>query len=577
MLKKVLVITAMCIGIFLCMLDTTVMNIALPAIQNGLNTNLSDLSWAINAYTIIFAAFTIPLSKVAERIGLHKFYILGLIFFLIGSIISASSQNLAQLIGGRAVQSLGAATIFPLSMVIGISTTSLSRRTRVIAALGVTQGLAAALGPTIGGILTQYFSWRWIFLVNAPLILISIILCLIFLNFKEAGKNIKIDFLGALLSIIMLFTLTLALVQGRDWGWRSPLILTLLIISLVSLTVFIIYERKIDFPMIPMKLFENRQFIGASLTIVLSNLFLVGVTVILPTFFTKIQGKSELTAALLVTPISAMIFICSPIAALMIKKFGARFIIAIGFLSMGTAYVLFTYISMTSIFQITGTCILLGFGYGIITGPITVLAADDFTGEMLTASQSVAGVLRQVGIVLAVAIFVTGLYNNLSSAKETSLHNANSQVERMNLSSNLKIKILEQAKKQIESGNSTENFQESHITEQEKKSMIIENYNNELKGKDALSIDIKSEIKQEITNKVNSKINQINSKINQVIRKIIFYTKNQFSNAFISLYRNSIAFVLVSAIVSFLFKKKNESDGESREHASSTLKSYKKM
>lgn len=576
MLKKVLVITAMCIGIFLCMLDTTVMNIALPAIQNGLNTNLSDLSWAINAYTIIFAAFTIPLSKVAERIGLHKFYILGLIFFLIGSIISASSQNLAQLIGGRAVQSLGAATIFPLSMVIGISTTSLSRRTRVIAALGVTQGLAAALGPTIGGILTQYFSWRWIFLVNAPLILISIILCLIFLNFKEAGKNIKIDFLGALLSIIMLFTLTLALVQGRDWGWRSPLILTLLIISLVSLTVFIIYERKIDFPMIPMKLFENRQFIGASLTIVLSNLFLVGVTVILPTFFTKIQGKSELTAALLVTPISAMIFICSPIAALMIKKFGARFI-AIGFLSMGTAYVLFTYISMTSIFQITGTCILLGFGYGIITGPITVLAADDFTGEMLTASQSVAGVLRQVGIVLAVAIFVTGLYNNLSSAKETSLHNANSQVERMNLSSNLKIKILEQAKKQIESGNSTENFQKSHITEQEKKSMIIENYNNELKGKDALSIDIKSEIKQEITNKVNSKINQINSKINQVIRKIIFYTKNQFSNAFISLYRNSIAFVLVSAIVSFLFKKKNESDGESREHASSTLKSYKKM
>lgn len=577
MLKKVLVITAMCIGIFLCMLDTTVMNIALPAIQNGLNTNLSDLSWAINAYTIIFAAFTIPLSKVAERIGLHKFYILGLIFFLIGSIISASSQNLAQLIGGRAVQSLGAATIFPLSMVIGISTTSLSRRTRVIAALGVTQGLAAALGPTIGGILTQYFSWRWIFLVNAPLILISIILCLIYLDFKEAGKNIKIDFLGALLSIIMLFTLTLALVQGRDWGWRSPLILTLLIISLGSLTVFIIYERKIDSPMIPMKLFENRQFIGASLTIVLSNLFLVGVTVILPTFFTKIQGKSELTAALLVTPISAMIFICSPIAALMIKKIGARFIIAIGFLSMGTAYVLFTYISMTSIFQITGTCMLLGFGYGIITGPITVLAADDFTGEMLTASQSVAGVLRQVGIVLAVAIFVTGLYNNLSSAKETSLHNANSQVERMNLSSNLKIKILGQARKQIESENSTENFQESHITEQEKKNMIIENYNNELKGKDALSIDIKSEIKQEITNKVNSKINQINSKINQVIKKIIFYTKNQFSNAFISLYRNSIAFVLVSSIVSFLFKKKNESDGESREHASSTLKSYKKI
>lgn len=569
MLKKVLVITAMCIGIFLCMLDTTVMNIALPAIQNGLNTNLSDLSWAINTYTIIFAAFTIPLSKVAERIGLHKFYILGLIFFLIGSIISASSQNLTQLIGGRAVQSVGAATIFPLSMVIGISTTSLSRRTRVIAALGVTQGLAAALGPTIGGILTQYFSWRWIFLVNAPLILISIILCLIYLNFKEARKNIKIDFLGALLSIIMLFTLTLALVQGRDWGWRSPLILTLLIISLVSLTAFIIYERKIDFPMIPMKLFENRQFIGASLTIVLSNLFLVGVTVILPTFFTKIQGKSELTAALIVTPISAMIFICSPIAALMIKKFGARFIIAIGFLSMGTAYVLFTYISMTSIFQITGTCILLGFGYGIITGPITVLAADDFTGEMLTASQSVAGVLRQVGIVLAVAIFVTGLYNNLSSAKETSLHNAKIQIERMNLPYHQKTKILEQMNKQIQSENSTTSFPKNHITDQEKQDLITANYNQVTKNKGVLvEVNIELQIKKEITRKVVSKINEINSETNKVIEKIISYTKSQFSKVFISLYRHSIAFVFISAIVSFLFKKKSESEGKSKKQES---------
>ncbi len=555
MYKKFFIIVATCIGIFLCMLDTTVMNIALPAIQNGLHTNLSALSWAINAYTIIFAAFTIPLSKIAERIGLHKFYIVGLVFFLIGSILSANSQSLNELIRGRIIQSLGAATIFPLSMVIGINTTSLAKRTRVIAALGVTQGLAAALGPTIGGILTQYLSWRWIFLINVPLIVVSIVLCWVYLDFHEKSKSLKIDFIGSLISIIVLFTMTLALVQGREWGWTSPLILTLLFVSVVGLVGFVFYERRIDFPMVPMKLFQNRQFNGAALTIVLSNLFLVGVTVVLPTYFTKIQGKSELTAALLVTPISAMIFIFSPIAALLIKKIGARLIIAVGFLSMTGSYILFSTISMTSIPEIVSTCMLLGFGYGIIAGPIVVLAAADFTGEMLTASQSVVGVLRQVGIVLAVAIFVTGLYNNISTAKIKSLNQAYNQVEKLKLTSAQQKTMLEQVNQQIQSENNNPNFPKNHVTKQEKQSLIAKNYNQAIQNKSDIPDNIKSEILQQVTNEVTQKIKKINQKINQTIEKIITYTQSQFSDAFIKLYRNSIFFVLISIPVSLFFKK----------------------
>ena len=556
--KKLLTLVICCIGIFLCMLDTTVMNIALPAIQNGLHSNLDDLSWAINAYVIVFAALTIPLSRIAERVGMHKFFLLGLLMFLIGSVLSATASELSFLIVGRVVQSLGAATIFPLSMVIGISTADSSKRTRVIAALGVTQGLAAALGPTIGGLLTQFSSWRWIFLINIPFIIISLVLSVMNLNFHEKRSRVKIDSVGAILSIIALFTLTLALVQGQSWGWRSILIISLFSISLLSIITFIIYERHAEAPMIPMILFKDQQFNGAALTIVLSNLFLVAVTVVLPTYFTKIQGKNEFIAALLVTPISAMIFVFSPIAAVLIQKLGARIVIATGFLSMTISYILFSTINMDNIIQVVGTCLLLGFGYGIIAGPIVVLAASDFTGEVLTASQSVAGVLRQVGVVLAVAIFVTSLYSNVNSAKLQSIKYAEQKIEKLSIPNEQKKEMTNQVTEQIQEEKNTATFSQNHISANQKKELILQHYNQMLANNSNLPQVKKEKILQEVTIEVNKKIQKINSEINDTILGIVAHTKGKLSDAFVSLYRLSIFFVGVSMGVSFLFKRKSK-------------------
>ena len=195
--KKVFVIIAMSIGIFLCMLDTTVMNVALPSIQTSLNVKLNNLSWALNIYTILFATLTIPLGKIAERLGINKTYISGLIIFIVGSTFSALTKTLPILILGRAVQSIGAAIVFPLSMSIGIASTDLATRKKVIAILGITQGLAAALGPVIGGVLTQFLSWRWIFIINIPLSIISLFICLSTLELQENPKKEPIDFYGS--------------------------------------------------------------------------------------------------------------------------------------------------------------------------------------------------------------------------------------------------------------------------------------------------------------------------------------------------------------------------------------------
>lgn len=554
--KNILALVATCIGIFICMLDTTVMNIALPAIQTNLHTSLNNLQWSINAYMIVFASLTIPLGKLAERFGLSRFYLFGLVLFLAGSLISAFSGNLSTLLIGRIIQAMGAATIFPLSMILGISTTSVEKRTGVIAALGMTQGLAAAVGPTIGGVLTQFLSWRWIFLVNLPLILLMTILCVLSFDFRQPIKRVKVDFVGALLSIIALFALTLALVQGREWSWHSPVIIGLFILSIVALIIFIMVERKLAEPMIPLQLFRSRQFNGASLVLILSNLFLIGVTVVLPTYFTKIQGKEELMAAILVTPITAMIFVMSPIAAILINKLGARLMIATGFLAMAGGYLLFATISMTNYIQVLSTCALLGAGYGIIAGPIVVLAASDFTGEMLTASQSVAGVLREVGMVLGVAIFVTGLYSNVNLAKSQSISDAKAQIQKLNIPTKAKNTMIQEVVSQIKAEKTQGNNRKNFISKSERHQIIQENFTKALVSHPELPDDAQQKILQLVTIKVDYKIRNTNQQINQASIKIRENTKNKFTKAFTSLYVLALPFVILSGLTAILFNKK---------------------
>ncbi|WP_019805773.1 DHA2 family efflux MFS transporter permease subunit [Streptococcus mutans] len=556
-MKRLFAIIAMCIGIFLCMLDTTVMNIALPAIQDSLKVNLNDLQWSLNVYTIIFASLTIPLSKLAEKFGKHKFYLLGLLTFMGGSLISALSSDLNFLIFGRGIQSIGAAIVFPLSMTIGINTVSLNTRKSVIAALGVTQGLAAALGPTIGGVLTQFLGWRWIFLINLPLMVISFIICLVCLDLQERKEKAKIDYLGALISMATLFSLTLSLVQGRDWGWTSFNILTLLISSAVLLILFILWEKGCQDPMVPLNLFKNKEFMGSAIAIILSNVFLVAVTVVLPTYFTRVQSKTELEAALLVTPITAMIFIFSPLAAFIIDKLGPRLVIASGFTLMAAAYILFTKIDMADSTQTTLTCLILGTGYGIIAGPITVLAASDFTGNLLTASQSVAGVLRQVGIVLAVAVYVTGLYTNLGTAKKEAISYIKTEVKTIDISKEKQQTIQKTAIHSL--GQSTSHQTVSnHFSKTERKEIINEAYQKTLqKYPSKLPQVQKQEIYKKVKASVEKKLETINKQINKAIKHIKDYSRKRYTKAFTKLYSYSIIFIILAIFSSLLFPRKN--------------------
>lgn len=560
--KGLKIVFLMCLGIFLCMIDTTIMNIALPAIQSDLNTSLEKMSWILNIYTMSIAVFAIPLGRIADIFGKAKIYIIGLFIFGLGSMLCALAHSGEFLILFRFIQSIGAAILFPTAMVIGVSAVPLAKRNTALTILGVTQGLSAALGPAVGGVITEYLGWRWVFLVNVPISIIAIVLCFIMLNIKNEKRiQAKIDWMGLVLCSSTIFFLTLILVKGNDWGWLSNVAWMCYGIGVTSLFLFIIVERKVLEPMVNLQLFKDRIFGGASFVVILSNLFLVGVTVLLPTFLTRMQNKTELEAAFLVTPISGMIFLVSPLAPLLLRKIGKVPVVFAGFSIMSVAYYWLQSITVHSTNkEIIIPCMLLGIGYGLVVGPITILAASTFEGELLTASQSVVSMLRQVGVVLAVAVFVSSLTHNISINTDKVSKYAEKRVQRIQVDKGEQAKILEVAKTKIESKSvkqdgEKKSHKDDKILNKEEKNRLIE---QKVMGiLNSIPVQYreskKEEITKQVTQEVENKMEMMKEQVNSFSEDVTRYTENQMAKSFTDLYKISAPIILICGFISFLF------------------------
>ena len=560
--KGIKIVFLMCLGIFLCMIDTTIMNIALPAIQASINTSLEKMSWILNVYTMTIAVLAIPLGRIADIFGKAKMYIIGLIVFGGGSVLCAFANTGDFLIFSRFIQSIGAAILFPTSMVIGVSAVPLAKRHIALSILGITQGLSAAIGPVIGGLITQNLGWRWVFFVNIPICVVGIVLCFIMLQIKNEERVVsKIDWIGLVLSSSVIFFFTLVLVKGNTWGWLSGLAWVCYMTSIISFLLLILVERKVAAPMVNLQLFKDRTFVGASIVVILSNLFLIGVTVLLPTFLTKMQHRTEIEAAFLVTPISAMIFVVSPLSGMLIKKFGKTFIILSGFIVMSVAYYWLQLIGVDSTSKdIIVPCMILGVGYGLVVGPITILSASSFEGELLTASQSVVSMLRQVGIVLAVAIFVSTLTHNLSINKEKVYRYAEEKVRNIHVDQDEQARILQITKENIQNKNFESNTEKKQsednfgLSKEQKDKLIHEKVNEALSS---VPIEYREVKREEITKQVTKEIEEKEKKVGEEIlafsSDVNHYAENKMAMSFTDLYKVSAPIILICGLVSLVF------------------------
>jgi EmrB/QacA subfamily drug resistance transporter len=279
---QIISFVAIILGFFMALLDTTVVNITLPKMTEYFNTTMAHISWVVNAYNLATAVIIITASRLADQFGRKKLFIAGVFLFTISSLLCGISNSLQALILFRTLQGIAAAFVVTVAMPLSAEIFPPEKRRTIMALWGAFAGLAAASGPTLGGILTQFFNWRYIFFINVPIGCICILLTMKFIKESyDPTASKSIDFGGIITISIAMFCLTFALMKANEKGWTSSFILSFFAVSAIAFILFVIIELKVKEPMVPLSLFKSVPFTNGSIALFLLGLGMMSGTYLL--------------------------------------------------------------------------------------------------------------------------------------------------------------------------------------------------------------------------------------------------------------------------------------------------------
>ncbi len=275
--NKILPFLIVVMGFFMPMLDTTIVNITIPKMMEYFSADTQKITWVLNGYNLAFAVLLITASRLADQFGRKRIFMIGVLIFTVGSMFSSLSTNLEMLIFFRVVQGLAAALVVPVSIPLAVELFSPSKRGTVMGMWAAFAALAAAGGPSIGGILTEHFEWQSIFYINIPIGIVVLILGTFLLKESfDPSATKKIDWIGMATLSVSMFTLTLAIIQANEKGWLSAYILSMFAISAVSFAAFIFIETRSKDPMIPMQMMKIKHFMADSVTLFILGIGIMG-------------------------------------------------------------------------------------------------------------------------------------------------------------------------------------------------------------------------------------------------------------------------------------------------------------
>jgi len=264
------VLLGTCLAGVMVAFDFTIVNTSLSSIQENLQSTMQQLQWFIAGFGLTFCAFLATAGRLADMLGRRKLLYIGLVVFGIASIGAGMSENSWQLIMFRLIQGFAGSVVFPAGMAITVNAFPKKEEGRALGVYGSIIGIGLAFGPLLGGLITASASWRWIFYINIPVIIASFIICMATVHESRLKEKMKIDWWGMLLMSLFVSSLIYAVTEGPDFGWSSPLIIGLLILSLVSLVLLLVVEQRAAMPLFPLKLFENRGFLMGCIFYVVS-------------------------------------------------------------------------------------------------------------------------------------------------------------------------------------------------------------------------------------------------------------------------------------------------------------------
>lgn len=421
------------VAAFLGVIDSTIVNIALPSITDYFKVSLNDTSWISTIYSLALAVFMITAAKLADQFGRKKLMIIGLLIFGISSALCGISSSLLFLIVMRFIQGVGGAIITPIVLPMGIEIFGKEKMQIVVGASGAIVGLAAASGPPVGGILIKYINWQSVFFVNVPLAVIALILIMFFVGESYDNTVSKsIDWIGMIMITVSLFCLIFALLKGRDYGWSSSTIITLFITFGVSLIVFVIVELKVSAPMVELSLFKEPTFTASNICYLITGFGIMCPLLIFNYYLQNVLEYDTLKAAFIMMSVSLTTMFATPVGSILSKKIGTRVVNFLGILILGIATFKLSYVSTdmtkgTMILDLIICGIGLGFSVQALSSSVKFIPK-----EKSGMGSGIINAARQIGSCIGIAILVSILNGNVSTAKDNIKNNVISYINNKN-------------------------------------------------------------------------------------------------------------------------------------------------
>jgi EmrB/QacA subfamily drug resistance transporter len=396
------------VAVFMATLDNLVVTTALPVIREDLHATVESLEWTVNAYTLTFAVLLLTGAALGDRFGRRRMFVVGLAIFTVSSAAAALAPSAGALIAARAAQGVGGAIITPLTLTILSAGVPANRRGAFIGAWSGIAGLAVALGPVVGGAVVSGISWHWIFWLNVPIGILLIPLALRRLD-ESHGPAAKLDLPGVGLASAGLTGIVWALVRGNGQGWGSAEIVASLIAGAIVLALFILWELRVEEPMLPMRFFKNRAFTLANVASLFMFFGMFGSIFLLSQFFQIIQGYSPLGSGVRILPWTIMPLFVAPVAGALSDRIGGHRLMGVGLTlqaaGLGTIAAIST--PTTPYWQLVAPFAISGIGMAMFWAPVANVVLSAVEPEEQGQASGANNAIRELGGVFGVAVLAS--------------------------------------------------------------------------------------------------------------------------------------------------------------------------
>ncbi len=410
-----LVIVVILIGGFMSMLDSSIVNVALPQMMSTFGVGSEKIGWVLTIYMLVLGVVVPSSGWLGDYFGLKNLYLISLAIFTIGSACCSLAWDVPSLSVARGIQALGGGMIMPLTMSMIYKITPREKIGKTMAGYGMVFVVAPAIGPTVGGYLVEFINWRWIFTINLPIGLIGILLAILFIPAMKGEKPGKFDFGGALFSAVSLFSILLVLSEGSGWGWTSLRSILLIYTSIVFMGLFIWWELKNPEPLLDLRIFKNKNYAFGNIALVLITLGMYGVLFYIPIFLQSVRGMGALEAGLLMLPPALVSAVAMPVSGALYDRYGPKVPATVGVILLAFSTFMFSKIDLSSSisFIIFWNCIR-SIGMGLIMMPAQVAMMSEIRQQQVGRASAMNNIITRVAGSFGIAVLSVILTHRLA-------------------------------------------------------------------------------------------------------------------------------------------------------------------